>query len=314
MPHRPRGLSRLFMVLVAAVALVAAATVPAGALPAPSPQAGQAPSSAGCANRVNDTPRKLLPCVRTADLWHHLRAFQAIADANPGPDGHPSRNSGEPGYKASVDYVARLMRDAGYDVTIQTYTFSYFAYTALPTLREVSPTSHDFTVVTDWNPGKSTGSTAAALQPAGGIVIPPTPTPSSSSGCTASDFNGFVKGRVALIQRGTCSFGVKVLNAQAAGASGVVIFNEGNPGRTGVPGGSLVDANGNPIVPTIPVAFTSFANGSDLLNQYDQAVQSGTALPVMSIAIKAVVNPNAKDYNVIADSRGGDPNHTWTRT
>jgi len=297
------------MVLVAAVALVAAATVPAGALPAPSPQAGQAPSSAGCANRVNDTPRKLLPCVRTADLWHHLRAFQAIADANPGPDGHPSRNSGEPGYKASVDYVARLMRDAGYDVTIQTYTFSYFAYTALPTLREVSPTSHDFTVVTDWNPGKSTGSTAAALQPAGGIVIPPTPTPSSSSGCTASDFNGFVKGRVALIQRGTCSFGVKVLNAQAAGASGVVIFNEGNPGRTGVPGGSLVDANGNPIVPTIPVAFTSFANGSDLLNQYDQAVQSGTALPVMSIAIKAVVNPNAKDYNVIADSRGGDPNH-----
>ena len=29
----------------------------------------------------------------------------------------------------------------------------------------------------------------------------------------------------------------------------------------------------------------------------------------MNIGIKAVVNPNADDYNVIADSKGGDPNH-----
>ncbi|MCW2938522.1 MAG: hypothetical protein JWN00_1507 [Actinomycetia bacterium] len=238
-----------------------------------------------------------------------MEAFQAIADANPGPGGHPSRNSGEPGYKASVDYVARLMRQAGYDVTIQTYKFFYFAYTGLPTFRAVSPTSHDYTVVADWNPGQSTGSTTAPLQPAGGIVIPPTPSPSSSSGCTKSDFNGFVPGRVALIQRGKCTFGVKTLNAQAAGASGVIIFNEGNPGRTGVFSGSMVDASGNRIVPTIPVAFTSFATGSDLLSQYNQAVQGGTAPPVMNLDIKATVNPNADDYNVIADSKGGDPNH-----
>jgi hypothetical protein len=238
-----------------------------------------------------------------------MQAFQAIADQNPGPDGHASRNSGEPGYKASVDYVAAQMRQAGYDVTIQTYKFFYFAYTALPTFREVSPASHDYTVVTDWNPGQSTGTGTADLQPAGGIVIPPTPSPSSSSGCSMSDFTGFVPGRVALIQRGGCNFGVKVLNAQTAGASGVIIFNEGNPGRTAVLAGNLVDASGNRIVPTIPVAFTSFAIGDDLLNQYNQAVQGGTALPVMNLGIKAVVNPNADDYNVIADSKGGDPNH-----
>jgi hypothetical protein len=271
--------------------------------------AAQVPSSSGCANRVNDTPAKLLPCIRTEDLWRHMKAFQAIADANPGPDGHASRNSGEPGYKASVDYVANLMQQAGYDVTIQTYKFFYFAYAAVPTFREVSPTSHDYTVANDWNPGQSTGTTTADLQPAGGIVIPPTPSPSSSSGCTMGDFNGFVPSRVALIQRGGCNFGVKVLNAQAAGASGVIIFNEGNPGRTGVLSGSLVDASGNRIVPTIPVAFTSFATGDDLLNQYNQAVQGGTALPVINLDIKAVVNPNADDYNVIADSKGGDPNH-----
>jgi hypothetical protein len=89
----------------------------------------------------------------------------------------------------------------------------------------------------------------------------------------------------------------------------VIIFNEDNPGRTGVLSGNLIDAAGNRIVPTIPVAFTSFATGNDLLNQYNQAVQGGMALPVMNISIKAVVNPNADDYNVIADSKGGDPNH-----
>jgi hypothetical protein len=97
---------------------------------------------------------------------------------------------------------------------------------------------------------------------------------------------------------------VKVLNAQAAGASGVIIFNEGNPGRTGVLAGSLQDAAGNPIIPTIPVAFTSFGIGSDLLSQY----VPGTA-PVMNLAIDAIVKPNAPDYNVIAESKGGDKNH-----
>jgi hypothetical protein len=238
-----------------------------------------------------------------------MKAFQAIADANPGPDGMPSRNSGEPGYKASADYVAKVMTEAGYNVTIQTYKFFYFAFTAIPTFREISPTAHDFTVSTEWNPGQSRGNVTADLQPAGGIIIPPTPTSSSSSGCTAGDFSGFVPGRVALIQRGTCNFGVKVLNAQAAGASGVIIFNEGNPGRTGVLSGSLSDASGNRIVPEIPVAFTSFDTGNSLLTEYQQAVQAGTALPVINLNIQGVVNPNADDYNVIAESKGGNPNH-----
>ena len=201
------------------------------------------------------------------------------------------------------------MTQAGYNVTIQKYKFFYFAYTGIPTFTEVSPTFHDFVVSDEWNPGQSTGTTTADLQPAGGIIIPPTPAPSSASGCTAGDFSGFVPGRIALIQRGTCNFGVKVQNAQAAGASGVIIFNEGNPGRTAVLAGSLSDAAGNRIVPTIPVAFTSFDIGNNLLNEYQQAVQNGTALPQMSIGIKAVVDPNRDDYNVIADSKGGDPNH-----
>ena len=264
-----------------------------------------------CDTRANDTPSKLIPCIQTADLWNHMKAFQEIADQNPGPDGHPSRNSGEPGYKASADYVANLMQQAGYDVTLQKYQFLYYAYTGIPSFSEVSPTAKTYVLNDDWGPGQSTGSANAALQPAGGIILPPTETPTSASGCTASDFNGFVPGRIALIQRGSCFFGVKVLNAQAAGASGVVIFNEGNsnPDRTGLQLGSLLDAAGNPIVPTIPVAFTTFAEGQRLFTEYQQAVQNHTALPVMSISIQAIVDPNRDDWNVIAESKGGDKNH-----
>jgi Peptidase family M28/PA domain len=267
-----------------------------------------APSSAGaitskqCDARVNDTPDKLIECVKTGDLWKHMEAFQAIADANPGLDGHPSRNSGEPGYLESALYVKNKMEAAGYDVTLQPYKFTYTSFVGTPTWSESTPTSRNFVLVTDWNPGTSNGTADADLQPAGGIVLPPTPTSSSTSGCTAADFSGFTPGHIALIQRGSCNFGVKVLNAQAAGATGVVIFNEGNPGRTAVLSGSLLDANDQPFVPTIPVAFTSFDIGNSLYGEY----QAGTA-PHMSLDIHVLIDPNRDDWNVIAESKGGDP-------
>jgi Peptidase family M28/PA domain len=294
MPRRSRSRSPLRWLVPVCVGLGLLVPGSAGAV-----------TSKQCDARANNTPDLLVPCIQTKDLWNHMEAFQAIADANPSPaDGHPSRNSGEPGYKASADYVANLMKQAGYDVTIQRYPFTYYAYVSEPTWSETSPTARTFVLSQDWNSGQSTGSANAAIQPAGGIVIPPTPTPSSSSGCTMADFSGFVPGHIALIQRGTCNFGVKVLNAQAAGASGVVIFNEGNPGRTGVFAGSLQDASDTPIIPTIPVAFTSFDIGSSLLGEYN----AGTP-PVMKLTIDAIVKPNADDYNVIADSKGGDKNH-----
>src|SRR5919202_384892 len=153
----PRG---WFVALCIAVVGLIAPT-PAGAI-----------SSAQCDAQVNDTPSKLLPCIQKDDLWGHMQAFQAIADANPGPDGHASRSSGEPGYKASADYVASMMKAAGYDVTLQPYTFKYFAYKGVPSFREVSPTAHDYTLNTEWRPGTSTGITTAAIQPAVQLSTP----------------------------------------------------------------------------------------------------------------------------------------------
>ena len=296
MPQRPTSRPRRSWLVAACLAV---------GLLAPSAASAE-PSSAACNARANDTPSKLLPCIKKADLWKHMQNFQAIADANPGLDGHPSRNSGEPGYLASAQYVKAKMEAAGYDVTLQPYTFTYTSFVGTPTFTETSPTARSFTLVDQWNPATSNGTANADVQPAGGIVMPPNPDGSTStSGCAAGDFDpGTMAGKIALVQRGGCNFGVKVINAEAAGAAGVVIFNEGNPGRTAVLSGSMLDADNNPFVPHVPVAFTSFATGQQLFNEF----QAGTP-PHMTIDVHVVIDPNRTDWNVIAESKTGDPNH-----
>ena len=45
----------------------------------------------------------------------------------------------------------------------------------------------------------------------------------------------------------------------------------------------------------------------------ENAVQNVTPLPVMALKVHGIHDPNREDYNVIADSRTGDPNHTVVR-
>jgi Zn-dependent M28 family amino/carboxypeptidase len=130
-------------------------------------------------------------------------------------------------------------------------------------------------------------------------VIPPGPDPSTSNaGCEPEDFTGFTPGNVALIQRGTCTLGTKVANATAAGASGVVLFNEGQPGRTDAFGVTL----GGPA--TIPVVFASFAIGEALYAQF----QAGD--PVAVHLVTSTLSEERTTWNVLADTRRGDANHT----
>jgi len=262
-----------------------------------------AKTAANCDTQANDTPGTLLPCITKSDLQGYMTDLWNIAVANPGPDGHPSRNSGEPGYWESAQYVKNKMESWGYTVSLQQYDFPYTAFLSLPTFSVISP-AMSLTFNQDWTAAPSNGNVTGAIQPAGGIILPPTPTPTSSSGCTSADFAGFTPGKIALIQRGSCNFGVKVLNAQAAGAIGVIIFNEGNPGRTGLQGINLIDANGTTFAASIPVISVTFAVGQALYNAY----QGGTP-PVVSMSVSALADTRP-DWNVIADSKGGDKNHT----
>jgi aminopeptidase S len=60
--------------------------------------------------------RQLVAEVSGAGATPHLEALQRFADENGGHRASPS-----PGYETSVDYVAAVLRDAGYDVTTPTY-------------------------------------------------------------------------------------------------------------------------------------------------------------------------------------------------
>jgi PA domain len=75
------------------------------------------------------------------------------------------------------------------------------------------------------------GEVTGVVVPTNDIVIPPTPEPSSTSGCEDTDFTPAPADEpaVALIQRGTCTFEEKAANAVEAGYDAVILFNEGNP-------------------------------------------------------------------------------------
>ena len=258
-----------------------------------------APSETACAQRNNDTPAKLLECVRQQDLWRYLSAFQKIADDNPGADGHGNRNTGTPGYRASVAYVAGLMTAAGYRVTIQQYDWEHTKVLGTPVL-EVAGTRYVFGQ--DWFAAGLTvgGSVTAKIVAAGDARFA-----DSASGCAPTDFPGFPRGAMALLKRGPCDYDAQVQNAQAAGASAVIIYNGGRtaqqdmrgPGRNGA--AFEAELSQAPEIPVIGVV--SRAAGENLLQR---APAGGTAhLDVRTQRVSDI------DYNVIADSPYGDPSH-----
>lgn len=80
-----------------------------------------------------------------------------------------------------------------------------------------------------------------------------------NSGCEAADFAGFAAGSVALMARSsTCTFSVQALNAQAAGAAAVIIFDNETPSDT--------DATLNGTELDILALFTTKAIGDELAN------------------------------------------------
>jgi len=261
---------------VATIAALAAATVAAA-------PAYAAPN----ANSV----KKLTKAVTAEAVIEHLDALQDVADANGG-----DRAAGRDGYAASVDYVVAELEAAGYAPIVQDFPFQYTEenselarITPLPTVYEQG---EDF-LRNAFDSGTPEGTATGTLVPVD-VNIPAgaLPNNSNSSGCDPADFIGFPAGAIAFMQRGTCGFAVKALNAQAAGASGVVIMNEGQPGRTG-----LLNMIGDATGLTIPAVFTTSAVGEDLYSTSPGSI------------VTVTVDYEAEErtaYNVIAQTSSGD--------
>src|SRR5215218_6473089 len=232
-------------------------------------------------------------------IMKHESAFQDIANSNGG-----TRVSGTPGYDASAAYVKNQLKAAGYNVTVQEFTYPFFQELTDTTFsRTAPPPEEPYTRGEDFNimgySGSGTVVNAPVVPTKEGIVIPPNPTPSSTSGCELNDFvdvNSVTEPQVALIQRGGCLFRPKALNAQAAGYDAAIIFNEGQPGRTELIGGGLGGLGVD-----IPVLSTSFAVGQELYE----------ASPGARVSISATTIAETRHTsNVIADYPGGRTDRT----
>ena len=256
-------------VLTAALALLAACSDQPSA---PSAPAGSTTAPATAPDP--GLPARLATAVSGQSATTHLQALERIADTHGG-----NRASGTPGYDASVDYVAGVLRRAGYDV--QTPAFD---------TRTFSVQSERLTV--DGAPVPAHALSFSPATPPAGITaplatLPPDPTP----GCDATDFAQVPRGAVVLVQRGICPFGQKSQLAGAAGAAAVIVANtddapiEGTLGET--PG-------------VIPTAVVSRTDGLRLATRHGAPV---------SLALATTIRRQTS-RNVLAQTKTGDPART----
>ncbi len=264
--------------------LAVAAVLLVGLLPAA--PAAAAPTQADCDGRTNNTYAKLLECVRVGQVRQHQAAFQAIADENGG-----TRAAGTSGYDGSVDYVVETLEAAGWNVELDEFDFTFFPP---PVLRQLTPVAA--TYETGIFTGTGFGEVTGNVIPVDINLVPPRAT---TSGCEASDFTGLDfsgPADIALIQRGTCNFSVKAINAEAAGAEAVIIFNQGDtPLRTDLITGTLGGLN----VVDIPVVGASFDNGVALSQPGSTAfvnVDAPESRPQVNVIAEL---PGKNDDNVV---------------
>jgi Zn-dependent M28 family amino/carboxypeptidase len=213
-------------------ALVASLAVPATAAPADPTRLAE----------------RLVKQTKVADVNRHLIAFQRISDRNGG-----NRAANTPGYDASVDYVARQLRQAGF--LVSTPEFQYEEEVAVANRVTVAGTAYEANKLVE-----------SPETPPGGVTGPLRVVPEdATTGCEATDFAGQdFTGSVALIRRGGCTFEAKHLNAFAAGAVGVLISNNTagpltnvtltNPGR--IPTAGISQADGTTLAALAGTAAT----------------------------------------------------------
>lgn len=235
---------------------------------------------------LNNSPLGLPRCMQASNIQYHLDMFAAIAGANDG-----NRAAGLPGYRASADYIRETLEQAGYEVNLQAFPFTAFYPVAEGELQQLAPAQQAY----PWNEAftylshTDAGDVSATVVP---VDIQPGPGNTSTSGCEAEDFTGFTAGAIALVQRGSCTFGAKATNAANAGAAGVLIFNQGDTeDRTGLINATL----GEDFSGGVPVFFTTYDLGIALADQPEAEVRM----------VANVVREQTETWNVLAETRRG---------
>ena len=260
------------------------------------------PDAQGHSSNAERTSKELRSAIKDERMVKHLDALNTIGIEQGG-----NRASGFEGYGASVQYMLTELRAVGYKPTVQRFNFVTFQEVSDPILREVSPTPKEYgqDEFATMSYSASGDSGEQAIVPVDVNLDPVPANRTSTSGCEDADFAGFPAKAIALMQRGTCTFAEKVVNAQEAGASGAIIFNQGNdPGRVDVIAGTLGETaqDGQPDPPdvTIPAVGISFAEGERLANEAD---------PTVGQVIVNAESDRRTSSNILAETKGGNPDN-----
>jgi Zn-dependent M28 family amino/carboxypeptidase len=169
-------------------------------------------------------------------LMGNLRKLDYIAKANGG-----NRAFGWPGYKASVDYIlSRTANSSNFNTWTQDFSALYQHVDSI----SFKADNQSITVI---------GLTYSPSTSAEGITAPLALGASGSEGCTNESYaNLDVKGKIVLVQRGSCPDGTTLAGrmkpAAAAGALAVIIYNDVVTSVAG--GGTLTAPNPEAYVST----------------------------------------------------------------
>ena len=166
------------------------------------------------------------PAADPARVRAHLVAFQDIADRHGG-----TRATDTPGFAESEAYAVASLQQAGWTVSVQTFTLPGTVPTVPPSLAQVGPVPATYALGTDYSlttpPSGDDADAPLAL-----VGITGVPDPSDGGGaCEPGAFDGFPPGAIALVVYGSCDPLVVVTSAFSAGATGVGFISDGEPGE-----------------------------------------------------------------------------------
>ncbi|MCG9681336.1 M20/M25/M40 family metallo-hydrolase [Vibrio sp. Isolate23] len=239
------------------------------------------------------------------EVVSHIVTLEGLASTT--TDGNSiTRAAGTQGYANSVEFIVETMRKHGYIVTTQEFDFRAWEELAgtkanidgkdLISVREADDgVEPDFAVMS--YSGSSNGPVSGEIA----FVTPDfrfdAPDYDSTDGCEASDFTGKdMAGKIAVIQRGGCSFDAKVVNAENAGAKAVIVFNQGNDeGRKSVVNGTL----GSDTKATIAALGARFDLGQEWYNK----TQSEAVLANLTVNVQ---DEDVVTQNILAETPRGN--------
>jgi hypothetical protein len=214
----------------------------------------------------------------TADgMYGHLQKLADVATANGN-----SRADGTPGFDKSVDYVAGVLRDKGFDVSLPEFDRLEMTSPGKPTLVAAG---RSFPVV----------QASLLVTTAPGGLGASTLRPSRPAGCAAADYGSVnVRGAIAVVDDTGCSVVDKQNAAVGRGAVGVLVVSD--PGPNGAPAGLFTPGYYQQL--TSPVAVID--------TDADAQLRRTTAPVRLVLDAKSAV---VKSRNVVAQTKTGDPHN-----